>query len=1054
MRIQSALFALLISFALIGQEPCDEFNADFTWTNTGNGVQFSNGTTGNGISTTWLWSFGDNTGHTVAQPFHTYSQPGTYEVCLTALSIYELPNGEFITCQDIACAFIQVGGDPCSSLETCFVTNDLGNGNFFFDNCTSGPLGTQLFWDFGDGTQSTTTNVDHHFEPGTYIVCLYAYWQNCADTTCTTITVINEDPCADLQAIMTWIPGEDNTIQFVGTTNLPVDGFVWDFGDGQEGYNLSELHTYSTPGEYFVCFSAYLWNAQTQDTCWVEHCNSVVVGMSDPCDFLQACFQPSPAGTNAFFFNNCTADQPGTQFEWDFGDGTSSGVLAPTHTYTAPATYTVCLWATWQNCADSTCQTVTVDGGDTCLGLNADFSSFTTPNGTQFSNGTTGAGIQTSFSWTFGDGSTSTDAQPFHTYSTPGSYEACLQVLTYFELAGGGLYTCVDTTCNTVIIGGGDPCDDLEACFVINDLGNGTYFFDNCTSGPSGTQLSWDFGDGAQSTLTNVEHHFDPGTYTVCLYAYWQNCVDTTCTTITVLGDSPCDSLNANFVWSSGNNAVNFANEVIDLTWTYYWQFGDGTTANGPNPYHTYPGSGTYETCLTVWTWDPVAQDTCFQVHCELVVLNGNEPCDFLQACFQPTLWGTNAYFFNNCTPNKQGTQYEWDFGDGTTSNLIAPTHIYTSPGTYTVCLWATWQNCADSTCQTVTVDGGDPCLGLNADFSAFTTPNGTQFSNGTTGAGIQTSFSWTFGDGSTSTDAQPFHTYSTPGSYEACLQVLTYFELAGGGLHTCIDTTCNTVIIGGGNPCDDVQVCYVTNLLPNNGVFLDNCSSGPADMQFAWSFGDGNSSTVENAEHHYGLPGTYEVCLIVYTLECADTLCTNVVIEGSSDCNGFTASFEVEVTGTAVVFYGQSSLPADGMSWSFGDGTYGEGSPVTHLYEPPGPYEVCLDSWYWNENTQDSCYAQSCQTIDPFHVGIGPVVASDAINIYPQPAHDRLTITGAALSTPMHARLFGMDGKLEQQEQVNALPHHVDVSTLAPAVHVLQLELEGQRFNYRVVVE
>jgi len=710
MRIQSALFALLISFALIGQEPCDEFNADFTWTNTGNGVQFSNGTTGNGISTTWLWSFGDNTGHTVAQPFHTYSQPGTYEVCLTALSIYELPNGEFITCQDIACAFIQVGGDPCSSLEACFVTNDLGNGNFFFDNCTSGPLGTQLFWDFGDGTQSTTTNVDHHFEPGTYIVCLYAYWQNCADTTCTTITVINEDPCADLQAIMTWIPGEDNTIQFVGTTNLPVDGFVWDFGDGQEGYNLSELHTYSTPGEYFVCFSAYLWNAQTQDTCWVEHCNSVVVGMSDPCDFLQACFQPSPAGTNAFFFNNCTADQPGTQFEWDFGDGTSSGVLAPTHTYTAP--------------------------------------------------------------------------------------------------------------------------------------------------------------------------------------------------------------------------------------------------------------------------------------------------------------------------------------------------------GTYTVCLWATWQNCADSTCQTVTVDGGDPCLGLNADFSSFTTPNGTQFSNGTTGAGIQTSFSWTFGDGSTSTDAQPFHTYSASGSYEACLQVLTYFELAGGGLHTCIDTTCNTVIIGGGNPCDDVQVCYVTNLLPNNGVFLDNCSSGPADMQFAWSFGDGNSSTVENAEHHYGLPGTYEVCLIVYTLECADTLCTNVVIEDSSDCNGFTASFEVEVTGTAVVFYGQSSLPADGMSWSFGDGTYGEGSPVTHLYEPPGPYEVCLDSWYWNENTQDRCYAQSCQTIDPFHVGIGPVVASDAFNIYPQPAHDRLTITGAALSTPMHARLFGMDGKLEQQEQVNALPHHVDISTLAPAVHVLQLELVGQRFNYRVVVE
>ena len=782
-----------------------------------------------------------------------------------------------------------------------------------------------------------------------------------------------------------------------------------------------------------------------------------------------------------------------------------------------------------------------VIGQEPCDALNADFTWTNTGNGVQFSNGTTGNGEPTTWLWSFGDNTGHTAAQPFHTYTQPGTYEVCLTVISAYEV-NGNFVTCQDTACSFIQVGG-DPCGTMQACFVTNDLGNGNFFFDNCTSGPLGTQLFWDFGDGTQSTVTNVEHHFDePGTYTVCLFAYWQNCADTTCTTITVTGDNPCDNLNANFIWSGGVNGVNFANEVIDNTWTYYWQFGDGTTANGPNPFHTYPGSGTYETCLIVWTWDPVAQDTCFQDHCEMVEVIGedpcadlqvimawfpgegttvqfvgttnfpvdgfvwnfgdgqegyssaethtysepgvyfvcfsaylwniqtqdtcwvedcrsvvvgmNDPCEFLQACFQPTPWGTNAYLFDNCTPNEQGTQYEWDFGDGNTSSLLAPTHVYTTPGTFTVCLWATWQNCTDSTCQTVTVDGGDPCFGLNANFSYFTTPNGTQFSNGTAGAGIQTSYSWTFGDGSTSTDAQPFHTYTAPGTYEACLQVLTFFELAGGGLQTCVDTTCNTVIIGGGDPCVEVQACYVTNVLPNNGVLLDNCSTGPPNMQFSWSYGDGSSSITDYAEHYYDQPGTYNVCLIVFTQDCADTLCTTVVIGDSLDCNGFTSSFEVEVTGNAVVFYAQSSIPAEGMSWSFGDGTFGEGSPVTHLYEPLGSYEVCLDSWYWNEATQDSCYAHSCETIDLIHVGIGPLLSADAFNLYPQPAHDRLTITGAALSMPLQARFFGMDGKLEQQEQVNALPHQVDISTLAPAVHVLQLELNGQRFNYRIVVE
>ena len=443
--------------------------------------------------------------------------------------------------------------------------------------------------------------------------------------------------------------------------------------------------------------------------------------------------------------------------------------------------------------------------------------------------------------------------------------------------------------------------------------------------------------------------------------------MDSTCTTISVIGDSPCDSLNANFTWGGGINGVNFGNEVIDNAWTYLWHFGDGTTAYGANPFHIYPAPGAYEACLTVWTWDPTTQDSCFADHCEMITVFDDSPCAELQAAMTWSVVGSNTIQFNGTT-NFPADGVVWSFGDGQDGYNSSETHTYSAAGEYFVC------------------------------FSAYRWNIQTQ--------------------------------------------------------DTCWVEDCRMVYVGINDPCDDLQACYVTNLLPNNGVFLDNCSTGPPNMQFSWSYGDGSSSITDYAEHYYDEPGTYTVCLIVFTQDCADTLCTTVVIGDSLDCNGFTTSFEVEVTGNAVVFYGQSSISADGMSWSFGDGTYGEGSPVTHLYEPPGPYDVCLDSWFWNEATQDSCYAQSCQTIDPFHVGIGPVVTSDAFNIYPQPAHDRLTITGASLSAPMQARFFGMDGKLEQQEQVNALPHQLHISTLAPAVHVLQLELDGQRFNYRVVVE
>ena len=209
-------------------------------------------------------------------------------------------------------------------------------------------------------------------------------------------------------------------------------------------------------------------------------------------------------------------------------------------------------------------------------------------------------------------------------------------------------------------------------------------------------------------------------------------------------GNNPCDGLNPFFDPVAAGLGVNIANAVINLQWTYDWTFGDGTTGDGPNPYHMYAAAGTYQICLTVWTWDPVAQDTCYADHCETITVQGNDPCDGFSACFVPSQTGLMAVFFNNCTPNQTGAQFVWNFGDGTTGTGVAPTHTYAQPGIYTVCLTAYWNSCVSDLCTTVVVQGsGDPCEELNASFTWTSTPNGVYFVSNTTGLGQPSTYLW-----------------------------------------------------------------------------------------------------------------------------------------------------------------------------------------------------------------------------------------------------------------------------------------------------------------------
>ena len=218
---------------------------------------------------------------------------------------------------------------------------------------------------------------------------------------------------------------------------------------------------------------------------------------------------------------------------------------------------------------------------------NAAFSSAPNSLNVNFTDMTTGDPPAT-WIWDFGDGNTSGQQNPSHTYAAPGTYTVCL---TTTNSCGS------DTSCSTVTL----TCAAPSAAFSLVDQGNGLVSFtDMSSSGATLTNWLWDFGDGFTSPMQNPTHQYPgPGTYLVCLTVTDVCGTDSSCTNL-VLSSCPIPTVNFNSN-PAGNGVWNF-NSTGSVTGsaTYSWTFGDGNTANIASPSHTYSGNGTYLVCLTV----------------------------------------------------------------------------------------------------------------------------------------------------------------------------------------------------------------------------------------------------------------------------------------------------------------------------------------------------------------------------------------------------------------------------------------------------------------------
>lgn len=309
-------------------------------------------------------------------------------------------------------------------------------------------------------------------------------------------------------------------------------------------------------------------------------------------------------------------------------------------------------------------------------------------------------------------------------------------------------------------------CGSSTAAFTSSS----NFFTVNFTdqSSPSPNSHFWDFGDGNSSAQANPTHTYATGgSYTVCLTVADSCGADSSCQTIAV-----CTPPTAAFADSSNGLAYTFTDLSTDAPTSWLWDFGDGNTSTLQNPSHTYANVGPYTVCLT--SSSPCGSDSV----CMSVMVS----CPAPVANYGSTISGLTVQFGDLSMPT--ATIWLWDFGDGNTSLLQSPSHTYAAPGTYGVCLLVSNVCGTGVFCDSVTVS----CPAPVADF--YTIPSGTTVTFVDQSTLSPTAWAWDFGDGGSSNNQFPIHTYAADGTYLVCL---TASSICGSG-DVCDTVTINTV--------------------------------------------------------------------------------------------------------------------------------------------------------------------------------------------------------------------------------------------------------------------
>ncbi|MBL0064658.1 MAG: PKD domain-containing protein [Bacteroidetes bacterium] len=1007
MKIKTLLFTgiLFFSFNTYSQPVCDAQFGSYFFSNPDSLHFVPSG--GNLAGTHYTWSFGDGTFSTDQSPWHLYAQDGVYYVCLT---VYDsIASG---SCTDTWCdSAYAIPPPPVCDAQFSYYSISNPDSIHFIATGNNLP-GATYHWDFGDGVTSAASNPWHLYpQNGTYYACLTVQTTtaggSCSTTWCDSVHAVPQPPVCDAQFGYYTLSNPDSVHFISSANNQSGTQYSWDFGDGNTSTAANPWHLYAQDGIYFVCLSVQ--NTTAGGSCSNTWCDSVHAIPPPPVCNAEFAYYPTTAADSVHFYP--PANDAGASYSWNFGDGGSSTAQYPWHHYTQNGMYFVCLTVQNSNlsgsCSSSWCDSVrAIPEPPVC---DANFASYVSvnPDSVHFFAPANQTGA--TFTWSFGDGNFSSGTNPWHYYAQDGTYFVCLTVSN--STAGG---SCSSTWCDSIHALPPPPDCDATFSYYASNNPDSVHFF-SLGNNLSGTQYSWNFGDGAHSQSTNPWHLYaQDGVYYVCLSVYDSTsggtCSSTWCDSARAIPAPPTCEADFSYNTSTSNpDSVHFFSIGTNLSGAQFsWSFGDGAHSSSSNPWHEYAQDGTYYACLTVFNSN--SGGTCSVTFCDSV--HAVHPAPVCDAQFSYyALNNPDSIHFITTGNNISGAVYHWDFGDGGTSSIQNPWHLYPQDGIYYACLTVQLTTaggfCTTTWCDSVHAVPQAPVCDAEFGYYALSNPDSVHFISSTNNQS-GTQYSWDFGDGNTSTAASPWHLYAQDGIYFVCLTVQN--TTAGG---SCSNTWCDSVHAVPQPPVCDAEFAYYPTANADSVHFYPPVNT--AGATYSWNFGDGGTSTAQYPWHQYAQNGMYFVCLTVQNSNssgsCSSTWCDSVrAIPEPPVCDANFAYY-VSINPDSVHFFAPANPTGATYTWSFGDGNNSGGSNPWHYYAQDGTYFVCLT--VSNSNAGGSCSSSWCDSV---HAVPPPPECDATFSYYPgvNPDSVHFFSVGNNLSGTQYSWNFG-DGAFSQ---------------------------------------